>query len=220
MPMSSHSSLMMLLSKLAPQSLRSLARAPKIKMYPCHRNLAMVFVVWLGVTWAIMCFVKCLQKTGTFTAFGGWSSFILISMLLKSMCSSSKGVVAMMGCIGALAQVPSCWMHHSQLPIAFCICVTMLGHQDQLCSRCNVCCWPWYPASWWHPFIAATQWAVGPMNCKISSNFPAGVWQWWGLLNRASALEGLPFPPQCSWSLPRDASDPLLSNWRSTQSWL
>ena len=30
--------------------LRSLASAPKIKMYPCHRNLATVFAVWLGVT--------------------------------------------------------------------------------------------------------------------------------------------------------------------------
>ena len=50
MPMSSHSLLMMLLSKVAPWSLRSLASAPKIKIYPCHRNLANVFTIWLGVT--------------------------------------------------------------------------------------------------------------------------------------------------------------------------
>ena len=29
----------------------------------------------------------------------------------------------MLGCMGALAQVPSCWMHHLQLLIASCICM-------------------------------------------------------------------------------------------------
>ena len=45
MPMSSHSSMMMFLSKLAPRTLRSLANALKIKMYPCHKYLATVFAV-------------------------------------------------------------------------------------------------------------------------------------------------------------------------------
>ena len=33
----------------------------------------------------------------------------------------------MMGCIVALAQVPSCWMHHSHLLIALYICAAMHG---------------------------------------------------------------------------------------------
>ena len=98
-------------SKLAPWSLRSLAGALKIEMYPCHRNLATVFTVWSGV---MMCFVKWLQKTRSLTIIGGWYSSIVISRLIKSMCNSSKGAVAMVSCIGALAWVPPCWMHHSQ----------------------------------------------------------------------------------------------------------
>ena len=40
--------------------------------------------------------------------FGGWSSSIVISMLMKSTCSSSKGAVATVGCIAALEQELSC----------------------------------------------------------------------------------------------------------------
>ena len=126
---------MMLLSKLAPQSLRSLAGAPKIKIYPCHRNLATVFAVWSGATYAMTCFVKWSQKAKRFTRFGGWYNSIVVLMLVKSKCSNSKGAVTMMGCIGSLAWVPSCWMHQLQLLIAFCICVAIPGHQNHLCSK-------------------------------------------------------------------------------------
>ena len=70
MPRSSQSSLMMLLSKLAPWSLRSLVSALMIEIQPCHRNLETVFAVWLGVTYAITCFVKWSQKSKMFTTFG------------------------------------------------------------------------------------------------------------------------------------------------------
>ena len=151
----------MLLSKLSPQLLRSLASDLMIKMYPCHRNLATVFTVWLGVMYAMTCFIKWLQKTKIFTMFGGQSNSILVSMLVKSTCNNSKDVVTMMGCIGASVWLPSCWMHYSQLLITFCICVAMPGHQNWSCSKHSIQCWPWCPASDWHPFMAATQWAVG-----------------------------------------------------------
>ena len=92
-------------------------------------------------------------------------------MFVKSTCSNSKGAVAMMGCIDALAQVPSCWMHHSQQLMAFCICMAIPGHQNQSCSRYRVCCWPWCPASWWHPFMAATWWAMETTKLQNSFHF-------------------------------------------------
>ena len=177
MPISLQSSLMMLLSKLAPQSLRSLANVLKIKIYPCHRNLATVFAVWLGVMYAITCFTKWSQKTKRFPMFRGWSNFITVSILVKSMGSNSKGAVAIMGCIGALAWVPSCWMHCLQLLIAFCICAAIPGYQNWSCSKYSICCWPRCPAFWWHPFKAATQCAMGTMNHITSSNLPLGMWQ-------------------------------------------
>ena len=45
MPRISHSSLIMLLVKLVPLSLRSLARAPKIEVKPPYGNLVTVFAV-------------------------------------------------------------------------------------------------------------------------------------------------------------------------------
>ena len=112
----------MLLSKLAPQSLRSLSGALKMEMYPCHRNLATVFAVWSRVTYAITCLMKWSQKPKTFTMCGSWSSSIVISMLVKSTWSSSKGEVTRTVYRGAFTLVPACWIHLSQLQIAFCIC--------------------------------------------------------------------------------------------------
>ena len=66
-----------------------------------------------------------------------------------------------MGCTGALVQVPSCWVHHPQLLITFCICAAILGHQNWSCSKYRVPCWSCSPASGWHPFMTATQ-----MSCR------------------------------------------------------
>ena len=178
MPISLQSSLMMLFSKLAPQLLRSLAGAPKIEMYPCHWNLATAFAVWLGVTYAMMCFVKWLQKTKRLTTFGGWSNSVVVTMLVKSSCNNSKGVAKMISHIVAWVWLPTCWMHCLQLLTAFWIYMVMPGHQNQSCSKHIIHCWPWCPASWWHPFMADTWWAVGTTSCKTSSNSPLGVW-WW-----------------------------------------
>ena len=147
-------------------------------MYPCHRNLATVFAVWSGVTYAIMCLVKWSQKTKTFTMCSGWSSPNVISMPVKSTWSSFKGEVTRIACSRDLAQAPSCWIHLSQLLIAFCICIAMSGHQNWSCNRDSVCCWPWCPASLWHPFIATTLWAIGTTNCVASSSSLTGV-LWW-----------------------------------------
>ena len=177
MPISSQSSLMMLLSRLASWLLRSLASVLKIKMYPCHRNLATFFTVGWGVRYVMMCFIKWSQETKRFTTFGDWSNSVMVSMLVKSTCSHSKSMVTIISHTGALLWLPSCGMHCSQLLITFCICTAMPGYQNQSCSKHSVCCWPWCPASQWHPFIAATQWAMGTMNHK-TSNSPLGVWQW------------------------------------------
>ena len=170
---------MMLLSKVTPQSLRSLAGDLKIKVWSCHRNLAAVFAVWSGVTYAITCFIKWSKKTKMFTMFGGWSNSIIVSMLVKSMWSNTNGAVTMIGHIAALAWVPSCWMHLSLLLIAFCIWAAMPGHQSLPYSKHSVHCWPWCQASLWHPFMLVTQWALGTKNCRTSSNSPVGVWWWY-----------------------------------------
>ena len=119
------------------------------------------FAVWYGVMYTMPCFIKWSQKTKRFTTFGGWSISIIVSMLGKSACNNSKGMVTMISHIGALTQMPSCWIHHLQLLITLCIWVAILGHQNWSFSKHSVCCWPWCPASWWHPFMAATLWALG-----------------------------------------------------------
>ena len=154
--MSSHSSLMMLLSKLAPWSLRTLASAAKIKMYPCHRNLATVCAIWSGVTYVIMCLVKWWQKAKAFTTCGGWCNSIVASMQVKSTWSSSKREVTRIACIGALTQTPSCWIHLSQPLITFYIHITMPGQQNQSYNRGSICLWIWCPMSLWHPFMDTT----------------------------------------------------------------
>ena len=171
-----------------------------------------------------MYFVKWLQKTKMLTTFGGWSNSIVISMLVKSMCSNSKGMVAMMGCISILAaSAPSCWMHHSQLLIAFCICMAMLGHQNWSCSKYRVHCWPWCPASQWHPFIATTS-----MRCGVpqTAKFLSACTDWCMAMLEGSLVECQLFLlskdghslPQCSHYLLKDALDPVLSDWKSPQS--
>ena len=154
-------------------------------------KLSKGFAVWLGVMYAIMCFIKWLQKTKMFTLFGGWSTSIIVSILVKSMCSNSKGAVTMMGHIGALAWVPSCWMYCLQLLITFCIWESIPAHQNRSCSRYSVCSWPWCPASQWHPFMAATQWAVGPWITKLLSTFQLVCGNGRGLLGRVLVSSAL-----------------------------
>ena len=122
-----------------------------------------------------------------------WGSIQLNSCLNtdKSMCTNSKGVVTMMGCIWALAWVPWCWMHHSQLLITFCICTAILGHQNWSWSKYRVWSWRWCPASQWHPFMAATQWALGLQTSKLLPICQLVCGNGRGLLGRASASSAL-----------------------------
>ena len=220
--MSSHSSLIMLLSKLASQSLRSLASAPEIEMYPCHRNLATVFAVWSRVTYAITCLMKWSLKTITFTMYGGLSSSIVISMLVKSTWSSSKGEVTRIACRGAFTQAPSYWIHLSQLLITFCICTAMPGHKNWSCNRDNIHHRPWCPVSLWQPLMAATLWAIGTTNCRTFSSSLAGVWQWqrapWWSVNFFLSLLGWPCSLLMWCGLPGDVWDPVLYGRKSTPS--
>ena len=129
MQISLQSSLMMLLSKLAPWSLKpeklSYNFCSLIRGNVCHNV-----------------FCKMVAKDQWFSMFRGWSNPIMVSMLVKSTCSNSKGVVTMMGHTGTLAWLPSCWMHCSQLLITFCICTAIPGHQNWSCSKHSICCWP------------------------------------------------------------------------------
>ena len=114
MPRILHISSIMLLMKLAPLSLKSLAEAPKIEMQPRYKNLAMVFAVWSGVTYTNMCFVKWSWNTKTLVTLGNWFGSNMVSMLVKSTCRRTRGIVATMQHKGALGKLPSCWRQHVQ----------------------------------------------------------------------------------------------------------
>ena len=72
-----------------------------------YRNLATVLAVWLGVTYAITCFVKWSWNTRILTTLGSLFSSMVISMLVKSTCKRSNGVVATIRCRGTLDTSPS-----------------------------------------------------------------------------------------------------------------
>ena len=134
---------------------------------------------------------KVITKTNTFTTFGRWFNSIIVSILVKSMCSNSNGAVSMVGHIGALAWVSSCWMQCSQLLIAFCIWAAIPGHQNWSCSKHNVHFWPWCPASQWHSFMGATWWALGTTNHRTSSTHQQGCGDVTGLPGRGLASSAL-----------------------------
>ena len=56
-----------------------------------------------------------------------------------------------------------------------CTCLTILGHQKCSHNKDKVWLWPWWPASLWHPFRVATQWALGTANSRRSSVSPLGI---------------------------------------------
>ena len=165
----------MLLIKLAPLSLRSLAGALKIEMEPCNRNLATVLAVWWGVTYAITCFMKWSWNTRTFVTLGGLFSSRVVSMLVRSTCKRSIGVVATIRCRGALDKLPSCCKQCAQVLVDCCIWLAMPGHQKGSHNKYKVQLWPWWPASLWHPFKMATQWALGTTKSRRSLVSPLGI---------------------------------------------
>ena len=135
------------------------------------RNLVTVLAVWLGATYAIMCFMKWSWNTRMLATLGSQFSSMVISMLVKSMCKRSNGAVATIRCRGTLGKSPSCCRQHTQ----FCIWLIIPGHQKHSHSNDKVWSWPWWSASLWHPFKVATWWALGTTNSSKSSVFPLGI---------------------------------------------
>ena len=135
----------------------------------------MVLAVWLGVTYAITCFVKWSWNTRTFTALGGLFGSMVILMLVKSTCKRSIGVVDTIGCKATLGKLPlSCKQCMQDLMD----CYTWLvipGNQTCSCNKHRVWSCPWWPTSQWHPFKAATQCALGTMKSRRSSVLPLGI---------------------------------------------
>ena len=117
MPINSQSSLMMLLSKLAPQSIRSLSGASEDWDVSLPQRLGDRFCSLIGGHVHHNVLHKVVTKDQK--APHVWvlvQLHIIVSMLVKSTCSNSKGAVTMMGCtFGALAWLPSCWVHHLHL---------------------------------------------------------------------------------------------------------
>ena len=166
---------MILLVKLAPQSLRNLARALKIEMQPWYRNLATFLAVWLGVTYAITCFMKWWWNMRTLAALGGLFSTRVVSMLVKSTSGRSIRVVATIRCRGALDKLPSCCKQYAQDLMDCCIWLAMPDHQKCSHNKDRVWSCPWWPTSLWHLFKAVTCWAQGTMKSRRSSVSPFGV---------------------------------------------
>ena len=67
---------------------------------------------------------------------------------------------------GALAWAPSWWIHLSQPLITLMHLHIAMSRPPELslATRTVLYCWPWCPASLWHPFMATILWAVGTMN--------------------------------------------------------
>ena len=99
--------------KFAPWSLSSLAGAPNMEMNCLLRICTTVFAFWSLVTKAITYLVKWSVRTRMFLTLGSWFSSMVVSMLVKSTWTSSRGAYAWMGQNGAFTTTPSnilqCW---------------------------------------------------------------------------------------------------------------
>ena len=96
-------------------------------------------------------------------------------MLVKSTCKRSRGVVAMIGCRGALDKPPSCCKLCMQVLMDCHIWLVIPSHQKHSCNRDRVQLQPWCPASLWHLFRVATQCAFGTTKSSRSSFLPLGI---------------------------------------------
>ena len=104
-----------------------------------------------------------------------WFSSMVVSMLVKSTCKRSRGVVAMIGCRGALDKLPLCCKQCTQVLMDYCIWLVIPSHQKHSCNRDRVQSWPWYPISLWHPFRVVTQCTFGTTKSRRSSFSPLGI---------------------------------------------
>ena len=119
-----------------------------------------------------MCLVKWSWKTKTLATLGNWFSSNVVSILVKSTCRRSRGVVATIGHKRALGVPPSNWRQCLQALITYLICLAILGHQKHSCNKDSVWSWSWCPASWWHPFKVAVWCVFGTMKSNRSTFSP------------------------------------------------
>ena len=121
-----------------------------------------------------MCFVKLSWNTRILVTLGILFSSMVISILVKSTCKRSSGAVATIGCRSALDRLPSCCKQWVQYLIDCCIWLDITGHQKCSLNKDKVQSCPWWPASRWHLFKAATWWALGTMKSR-SLVLPLGI---------------------------------------------
>ena len=125
--------------------------------------------------YAITCFVKWSWNTRTFATLGIWFNSMVISILIKSICKRSIGVVDTIRCRGTLDNLPSCYKQCVQDFRDFCIWLATTSHQKCSHNMDKVQSCPWWPESQWHPFRAATQCALGTTKSRRSLVSPLGI---------------------------------------------
>ena len=135
----------------------------------------MVLPVWSGLTYTIMCLVKWSWSTRTFANLVGLFGSMVISMLVKSMCKRSIGVVDTIGCRDASGKLLSCCRQCVQDSMDWCTWLVIPGHQKHSHNKDRVWSHHWWPASQWHPFRVATWCALGTRKSRRSSVLPLGI---------------------------------------------
>ena len=125
--------------------------------------------------YAITCFMKWSWNTRTFVTLGGLFGSMVISILVKSTCKRSIGVVDTIGCRGTIDNLPSCCKQHMQDFRDFYTWSVIPSHQKHSHNRDRVWSCPSWPGSQWHPFRAAAWCALGTMKSRRSSVSPLGI---------------------------------------------
>ena len=111
----------------------------------------------------------------TLVTLGDSFSSKVVSMLVKSTCKRSRGVVAMIGHRGALKKLPSCCKQCVQVLMDCHIWLVIPSHQKHSCNRDSVWSQPWCPASLWHLFRVATWCAFWTTKSRRSLFSPLGI---------------------------------------------
>ena len=171
----------MLLLKFAPRSLRSLAGAPKIEVYPDTKTWQLSFAVWSEVMYAITCFVKWVLEHQDICDLGCLFGSMVVSILVKSTCKRSIGAVDTIGCRGTIDNLPLCWKQCEQDFRDFCTQSGILSHQKHSHSKDRVQSSPWWPVSQWHPFrVHGVPWGpqrVGYLWASSACTRPPDEWK-------------------------------------------
>ena len=119
--------------------------------------------------------MKWSWNTKTLVTLGDLFSSKVISMLVKSTYRRFRGVVAMIGCKGALDKLPLCCKQCAQVLMDCHIWLVIPNPHKHSWGRDKVWSQPWCPASLWHPFRAAIWCAFGTMKSRRSSFSPLDI---------------------------------------------